>query len=240
MSAKGIFITGTDTGAGKTIAAATIARLLQKRGMKVGVMKPVSSGCIERGGKMVSEDAELLKWAASGAFEDADVAPYRLIAPLAPSKAASLEGVRIDLSLIKDAYLRLAATCDFMVVEGVGGLMVPLIGGMLVADLVRLLELPIIVTARPNLGTVNHTVLTTFAARQLDIRTVGIIINNFPESPDAAEESAPHLIASLSGAPVLGIFPRREGSDSKAIVEQLAAELDGRPETDMLLRELTN
>ena len=121
-------ITGTDTGVGKTIVAATIARLLHQRGVNVGVMKPVTSGCREVDGRLVSEDAELLAWAAGCDSADPDTAPYRLKEPLAPSVAASREGVRIDFSRIRDAYDRLASRHDVVIVEGAGGLMVPLAG----------------------------------------------------------------------------------------------------------------
>ena len=234
---RGIFITGTDTGVGKTIVAATLARLLKMRGLNVGVMKPVTSGCREENGRLVSDDALLLCQAAGVACCD-DVAPYLLREPLAPAEAAKLDGVRIDFDHISDAYGRLAAAHDFMIVEGAGGLMVPLAGGLLVADLVRKLELPILVVARPNLGTINHTVLTCFAAGQMELQVSGVIINNYPSVPDLAERSAPHHIGSLCGAPVLGIWPHRDDLDEMEAVDGLADWLDGQSETDIVLREL--
>ncbi|HEX2769746.1 MAG TPA: dethiobiotin synthase, partial [Geobacteraceae bacterium] len=207
MAGKGIFVTGTDTGVGKSIAAAALARLLHGRGVNVGVMKPVTSGCREKNGRLVSQDAELLAWGAGLDRVDTDVAPYLLREPLAPAEAAAREGVRIDFRYIGETFARLASRYEFVIVEGVGGLMVPLAVGLLVADLVKLLSLPLLVIARPDLGTINHTLLTCFAARQLGIAVSGVIINNYPEQPDAAEQSAPHLIASLAGAPLLGLFP---------------------------------
>ena len=238
MSLRGIFITGTDTGIGKTVAAAALARLLHLRGMRVGVIKPVTTGCVERDGVLVSEDAELLRWAAVETAPLTDSAPYLLKAPLAPSVAASMEGVRIEFSRIRAAYERLAADHDFVIAEGAGGLMVPLAGGLMVADLILHLGLPALVVTRPNLGTINHTILTTFVARQLGIDVRGVIINNYPERPDQAEEYAPHMIDSLSGAPLLGIFPRVDSADLKTVVEQLAAKLMTEPTTEILLREI--
>jgi dethiobiotin synthetase len=238
MAGKGIFITGTDTGVGKTIAAATLARLLREKGVNVGVMKPVTSGCREESGRLVSEDAELLAWGAGLAGVDADVAPYLLRQPIAPAEAASRDGVRIDFRIIGNAFSRLASRYDFVIVEGAGGLMVPLFGGFLIADLVKHLSLPLLVVARPNLGTVNQTLLTCFAAKQLGISVRGVVINNYPERPGVAEESAPTLIASLSGAPLLGIFPHQEGIDSHEIVAGLAARLSDDPATQNLLREI--
>ena len=149
---RAIFVTGTDTGVGKTVVTAALALLLRERGVNVGVMKPVTSGCVERGDSLVSEDAELLAWAA-GVPLDNDCAPYCLRTPIAPSVAAARENVRIDFSRIGDAFERLKAHHDFVLVEGAGGLMVPLSGGLMVADLVLALKLPLLVVARPNLGT---------------------------------------------------------------------------------------
>lgn len=237
MNSRGIFVTGTDTGVGKTIVAAALARLLRERGVNVGVLKPVTSGCIEKEDGLHSEDAELLAWAA-GVPLDADSSPYCLRTPIAPSVAAAREGVRIDFARIREAYGSLAARHEFIIVEGAGGLMVPLTGGMLVADLVSALKLPLLVVARPGLGTINHTVLTCFAARQLGLDVRGVIVNAYPETPDMAEEYAPHLIDSLSGAPLLGVFPRVEGMDPRTVVERLAGRLAAEPTTKILLREI--
>jgi dethiobiotin synthetase len=237
MAPRGIFITGTDTGVGKTIVAATLARLLRMNGVKVGVMKPVTSGCPEVSGSLVSDDALLLCQAAGIPCSD-DVAPYVLREALAPSEAARLDGVRINFSVIKEAFARLAALYDYVIVEGAGGLMVPLSGGLLVADLVRELDLSLLVVARPGLGTVNHTVLTCFAAQQMNLKVAGVIVNGMPEQPGLAEKGAAHLIGSLCGASVLGIWPQRDENDEMEIVDELAAWLDGQAETSIVLREL--
>jgi len=235
---RGIFVTGTDTGVGKSIVAAVIARLAASAGLKTGVMKPVASGCILRDGVRISEDAELLTHGAGKTSLLPEVTPYLLIAPLAPSVAAAKEGVRIDLEKIATAYAILASANDFMVVEGVGGLMVPLAGGLLVADLIRRLDLPVIVVARPGLGTVNHTLLTCLAARQMGITVIGVIISGFPDEPDEASASAPHLIGSLSGAPLLGIFPRIDAADPRHVVDAVVARIATDPLTTLLRKEL--
>ncbi|GFO53757.1 ATP-dependent dethiobiotin synthetase BioD [Geomonas sp. Red276] len=237
MAAKAIFITGTDTGVGKSIASAVIARLLSNRGLSVGVMKPITSGCIERDGRLVSEDADLLAFGAEIELEP-DCTPYLLKAPLAPSLAASLEGVRIDFQVIKEAYQRLSEHFDYLIVEGAGGLMVPIAGGLLMADLAQQLGLPLAVVARPNLGTVNHTLLTTFAARTMGIEVKGVIVNRLPEHPDQAEQSAPHLISSLSGALLLGEFPDVKGANDREVVEGVVRELEKDPATAIMLREM--
>lgn len=235
--AEGIFITGTDTGVGKTTVSTALAILLRQRGVRVGVMKPVTSGCIERDGRLISEDAELL--AAGAGIEVSDeVAPYLLREPVAPSAAAEKEGVRIEFSRILAAYHRLADSFDFIIVEGAGGLMVPLSGGLLVADLVKLLALPLLVVARPDLGTVNHTLLTCFAARHLDLEVRGVVVNGFPEQPGLAESSAPHMIDSLSGAPLLGRFPHIKADSPWEAAQGLALWLSAQPSTRILLREV--
>lgn len=234
---KGIFITGTDTGVGKTIVAATLALLLRMKGVNVGVMKPVTSGCREEDGGLVSDDALLLCQAAGVSCSD-DVAPYLLREPLAPAEAARIDGVKIDFACIKESYDRLAAVHDVVIVEGAGGLMVPLAGGLLVADLVRALGLSLLVVARPGLGTINHTVLTCFAAQQMGLGVAGVIVNNFPDTPGLAERSATHQIGSLCGAPVLGVWPNCDDTDQIEIVDYLAGWLHAQPETAIVLREL--
>lgn len=232
-----IFITGTDTGVGKSIASAVIALLLRRQGHAVGIMKPVTSGCPERDGALVSEDAELLGFAA-GVTLSPDCTPYLLREPLAPSIAATLDGVRIDFQVIREAYLRIARQYEYVIVEGAGGLMVPLAGGLLMSDLAAHLGLPIAVVARPGLGTINHTLLTTFSARNLGLEVKGVIINRYPESPDQAAEYAPHLIASLCGSPLLGVFPEVQADDGRKVVEGVADLLEREPATAVMLREL--
>lgn len=237
MAPRGIFVTGTDTGVGKTIVAATLARLLRMNGVSVGVMKPVTAGCSDENGLPVSEDARLLCQAAGVQLCD-DVAPYRLREAIAPAEAARIDGVRIDFSHIKGAFERLSSSYQYVIVEGAGGLMVPLSGGLLVADLACELGLPLLVVARPGLGTINHTVLTCFAAQQLGLRVAGVIINGMPASPGLAEQGAPHQIGSLCGASVLGVWPQQNESDEMEIVDTLATWLDGEAETGIVLREL--
>lgn len=237
MAPRGIFVTGTDTGVGKSIVSATLARLLRMNGVSVGVMKPVTSGCREENGELVSDDALLLCQAA-GTLCTVDVAPYCLREAIAPADAAKIDGVRIDFSVIKASFDRLASAHQYVIVEGAGGLMVPLSGGLLVADLARELGLPLLVVARPGLGTINHTVLTCFAAQQMGLRVAGVVVNGMPEHPGLAEQGAPHQIGSLCGASVLGIWPHRNESDEMEIVDELSAWLDGQAETGIVLREL--
>ncbi len=232
----GLFITGTDTGVGKTIVTAALARALRLRGVQVGVMKPVTSGCLERNGELISEDAELLAWAA-GIDVDEDVAPYRLREPIVPVDAAKKDRVKIDFAHIKACYDRLQSRYDFVLVEGAGGLMVPLNGGFLIADLVNHLSLPLLVVARPGLGTINHSVLTCFSASQIGIDVKGVVVNRFPSQPTLAEQGASHQIGSLCGAPILGIWDECTGTPEE-MVERLAARFNADPKSDIILKVL--
>lgn len=220
------FVTGTDTdtGVGKTLVAAALARYLRGRDLDVGVMKPVETGVTDPAGPGV--DAALLQWAAGSTDDPALIAPYRLRAPLAPALAAKEEAIRVDLAHIAEAAGSLRDRHDFTIVEGAGGLMVPLAGGLLVADLVLQLGLPLLVVCRPGLGTINHTLLTVHAARTMGISLAGLIINGMPQQPDAAEAAAPHALASLASADLLGVLPRVEGSEREkvaALAEAVAA-----------------
>lgn len=235
---RGLFITGTDTGVGKTIVTAVLARALRLHGINVGVMKPVTSGCRTVAGELVSDDAELLAWAA-GVDCDDDVALYRLPEPIAPVEAARLAGVRIDFGKIDAACTRLAKKHDFLLVEGAGGLMVPLNGGLLVADLVKQLALPLLVVARPGLGTINHSVLTCFAAGQMEIDVKGVIVNRYPAQASLAERGAAHQIGSLCGAPVLGIWDDIAG-EPETVVERLTEQFLASPESEIILKVLTD
>ncbi|MDD2366245.1 MAG: dethiobiotin synthase [Desulfuromonadaceae bacterium] len=234
---RGIFITGTDTGVGKTVVGAVLARVLSLRGVSVGVMKPVTSGCREINGRLVSDDALLLCEAAGVSCTD-DVSLYCLREPVAPAAAARLDGVRIDFSAIKESFTRLSAKYDYVIVEGAGGLMVPLSGGLLIADLARELELPLLVVARAALGTINHTVLTCYAAQQLGLKVAGVVINGMPENPDLAEKGASHQIGSLCGSSILGVWPKSNKVEQMGIVEEVSAWLDRQLETGIVLREL--
>jgi len=216
MRKKGLFITGTDTEVGKTVITGGLAGALRGRGINVGVMKPAASGCtINRDGRLLSEDA-LFAMTAAGMLEDEYdiVNPYRLEQPLAPRLAAELAGVNIEMEHLRDCYTQLEKRYDLMLVEGAGGITTPLNARHLVADLIGALKLPVVIVARPNLGTVNHTLLTVEYARQRGFTVAGVIINAYRhEQAGIAEKTNPQLIEELAGVPVLGVVPMAEGMD---------------------------
>lgn len=198
---NGLFITGTDTGVGKTTIAAGIAMAMKKKGIDVGVMKPLQSG--------LDSDADILIAAACVDDERSLVVPYEFKEPVAPTFAARLEGAHIDLDIIKAAYARLKARHESMIVEGAGGIMVPLVENKresyLFSDLAAELKLKTIIIARSGLGTVNHTLLTIAHARQKGLDVAGIIINGYPESPGLSDKNNPKMIEDISGVPVISI-----------------------------------
>lgn len=232
---KGIFITGTDTGIGKTIVAAALARFLSERGLNVGVMKPAESGVSDP--RVLGPDAELLQWAARSRDQANDISPYRLCAPLAPSLAAKKEEIFIDFSSLITKAQSLGERHDFLIIEGAGGLMTPLSGGLLMADLAKGIGLPLLVVTSPRLGTINHTLMTVFAAQQMDIPVAGYLINRMPDAADEAAKTAPHTLASLASADILGVLPEVSGEPQEKVVT-LSAALNNLPSLPWLLKAL--
>lgn len=222
---KGVFITGTDTGVGKTVVSAVIIRALIKKGIKVGAMKPMETGCIktenrEQGTeeRLLPSDGMFLKEMAE--MEDSIdlVTPIRFEYPLAPMVASDLEKKPVDIDKALKAYKTLSKKYEFMVVEGVGGLLVPLtlrqgIGTSnssvyFLSDLINDLGLPILIVARPTLGTINHTLLTIREAKRCGIKVNGVIINYSSQPEDnIIEKTNPDVLKKLSPVPVIGIVP---------------------------------
>lgn len=213
--AKGIFVTGTDTGVGKTAIAGGLAGALASIGYDVGVMKPVQSGSlpdVSGGIGLMSQDASFMLKAA-GISTDGDTSgyinlacPIRLKAPLAPSVAAELEDYVIDIGRIKEAYDALCSRHDIVIVEGIGGISVPIMGNFLVKDLIKLFDIPAVIVARPDLGTINHTFLTVEYARLHNIHVGGIIINGYT-GKNTAERTNPDVISELTGISALYTVP---------------------------------
>lgn len=228
---RGLFITGTDTGVGKTLVAAALSLFLREKGIDVGVMKPAETG-IEDPAEL-GPDAELLRWASGSMDDPEEICPYRFKAPLAPAVAASKEQVRINYSDLLDQAKSLIDRHQFTIIEGAGGLMVPLAGGLLMADLARELKLPLLVVTRPNLGTINHTMLTLFTAQAMELPVAGYMINRMPAEQGLAEETAPHSLASLTTENLLGVLNQVAGDDQQK-ARILAAELAGLPTLPLL------
>ena len=208
ISIPGLFITGTDTGVGKTVIAGAIAQWFARRGLRVAVCKPVATGCQRRREGLVSEDAEFLAACADARFPLDLICPQRYTEPLAPAVAAQRAEQPLDWSIIDSAIQQMCRESDVIIVEGVGGIMVPMDDQHTVLHVAHWLGLPTVIVARPALGTINHTLLTAGALRAANVDIAGVVINRYPaESADTAEETNPAAIEQWSGIPVLTLVP---------------------------------
>jgi dethiobiotin synthetase len=243
MKSPSFFITGTDTGIGKTIITAGICRSLRAKGYNVGVMKPVSSGgrediiflhrqcglsrilpgilgcnvpahsnwtgtnspCMKR-----QTCLPKLRRRQAGVKDSLDlINPYHFRKPIAPAFAAQLEHKKIEIPKILFAYRKLKESHDGLIVEGAGGLLVPLYGKYLIADLIKEMKLPIIIVTRPILGTINHTLLTINSAKKYGLRITGFIVNYYDRDIKKGwtERLSPAVIEKISGVSYLGEIP---------------------------------
>lgn len=218
-----LMVTGTDTGVGKTFVSSGVARELARRGLPVGVMKPFATGALTVRGRLVSEDALLLKKAAGVDDPLELVNPVCLKPPLAPDMAARVARRPITPGAVWSAWKTLSRKHRPMVVEGVGGLLVPLFTGFTVADLAKRLRLPLLIVTRPALGTLNHTALTVHAARTHGLRILGLVVNYAARTRKGlAERLNPAALEQLTGVPVLGIVPYgASGTVFRKIVDRL-------------------
>jgi len=203
----GLFITGTDTDVGKTYVAALIARTLVAKGRRVGVYKPVASGCVVRDGQLVSTDAEALWEAAGRPGEMKHVCPQRFAAPLAPHLAARAEDKSLDADLMRSGLDYWRERSDIVIVEGAGGLMSPLGDEEYVADLAADFGLPLVVVAANRIGVINHVLQTLIAAAAFGdgLPVAGIVLNdtrpNLPSDPSRASNRTEIALRAVS--PVL-------------------------------------
>jgi len=198
-----IFITGTDTDVGKTFITAGLAALMQSLGYKTGVYKPFQSGAEEKNGFLIAPDLVYVK--KIDAFVETSCT-YLMKPATAPSLAAEIENIHIDMNNIARDYKIINEKCELVITEGAGGLCAPIAPNMLNADIAKLLNLPVVIVARPNLGTINHVLLTINYAQQHGIDVRGVIINRYPKgTDDIAVRTAPRLIEEYSDVKVLGI-----------------------------------
>ena len=221
MSARGVFVTGTDTGIGKTWASCALIAALRARGLRTTGMKPIASGCARAPQGLRNEDAEALIGASDPAADYADCNPFAFAAPIAPHIAARDGGVEIHLDPIVSAYARLAGRADRVVVEGVGGWMVPCSDTLVLADLVRTLDIPVILVVGLRLGCINHSLLSVRAIRDDGCRLLGWIANRIDPAMDRAEDNLATLRARID-APLLGVLDHAPGRSP----EQAATQLD--------------
>jgi dethiobiotin synthetase len=183
--AAGIFVTGTDTGVGKTVVSRALIAAFRKAGLKVGAMKPIETGVGEEG----PLDAIAMRDAGGVTDPLETICPQQFALPAAPNAAARAEGREVDIAAIDAAYETLAKGRDLMVVEGAGGLLVPIRDDWTMAELARRLDLPLLVVARASLGTINHTALTLEVAASKELPMLGVIISHVGGPISAADAS---------------------------------------------------
>jgi dethiobiotin synthetase len=196
-----LFITGTDTGVGKTFVGCALARAFRARGRRVAVLKPVETGVVGE-----PEDTLRLRAAAGDPAPLDDLCPYRLRAPLAPAVAAGLEGVRIDVGRLVATIARRAAAADVLLVEGAGGLLVPIEGRTTYLDVVARSRLPVLIVGANRLGTINHCALTARVAAAAGLVVRGFVLSQVEPRPDASAATNAELIAALTDMRCLGVL----------------------------------
>lgn len=199
---RGLFVTGTDTGAGKTVVAAAICAALSARGEPVTAFKPVVTGLDAPRG-VWPPDHELLAAVSGSGQAPEDVSPYRFGPAVSPHWAAELAGVEIDPALLVERAR--PADGRALVAEGVGGLLVPITSDYLMRDLALDLSLPVVIAARTGLGTINHTLLTLAAARSVGLHPVAVVMTPWPGQPEPIEESNRATIRELGEVPVAAL-----------------------------------
>ena len=219
---KGIFITGTDTGVGKTLIAGALASWLRSQGTSTGVLKPFSSGSWD--------DARFLKKCANVSEKLSEISPFYFKYPVAPAVSLRIEKRSIQPQTLKAKIRPLLKKYTYWVVEGIGGAAVPITSTTDAMDVARDLRLPVLVVSRLSLGTLNHTFLTVQYAKAKKLRVCGIILNQHPSRRRGiAEKTNPKMIERMTGVPVLGIFPtlpKRTIKDPKLLAQTLQKHIE--------------
>jgi dethiobiotin synthetase len=203
---KSYFVTATDTGVGKTAITASLAACMKKRGIDVGVMKPIATGIPQKSGFRSSDVSFLVE--SSGVKDSEDmVNPIFLPLPVSPYDACKNLGLTINVDIIKEKFENLRKSHELVLVEGIGGILTPITESLFVADVIKMLGLETIIVTRSTLGTLNHTMLTVNACKQYGISIKGIIINCHDAKGGPEEKNAPSTIYELSKIPILGVVP---------------------------------
>lgn len=212
---RGVFVTGTDTEVGKTVVSAAIVAAAAARGTKVAAFKPVVTGLDEPVDEW-PRDHELLASVANAGQSASDVSPHRYGPAVSPHLAESLAREQVDPDeLVTKAHAQ-AERADALVVEGVGGLLVPLAHEYLVRDFAGELSLPVVIAARPGLGTISHSLLTIEAARAVALRVQAVVLTPWPDDPDEMLRSNMETIERFAEIPVIGLPPTTPDADSLA------------------------
>jgi dethiobiotin synthetase len=204
----GLFVTGTDTGVGKTLIAGAIAKILADKGRSVGVFKPIATGCKRTWDGLISDDTDFLSWCANSNLSLSTITPIGYRTPAAPLVSAALAGTAIDFDRIAAAYKDICQNSDIVIIEGIGGVRVPLTEQFDLLDLAAEFALPAVIVARPNLGTINHTLMTIDCVRAAKLKIAGVVINGYNAVESTpAEDTAAETISKCSDADILAVVP---------------------------------
>ncbi len=201
----GVFITGTDTGVGKTLYSQLLLHSLNAAGLRTAAMKPVASGARLCGAELRNADALVLQQTANTPFPYAQCNPYCFAPPIAPHLAAEQAGVQIEVAVIQQAYNQLRKQADILVVEGVGGWLVPMNQQHTVADLVQAMQLPVILVVGLRLGCINHALLTAENIRQRGVHLIGWVANMVDTEMEYSHENI-QALAQRIPAPLLDVI----------------------------------
>ena len=221
-----LFFAGTDTDVGKTYVASLAARVIVANGIKLGVYKPVASGCQIEQGQLIAEDAVSLWKAAGKPLSLEQVCPQRFKAPLAPPEAAALEKTQVDAEKIRDGIKIWEQNSELVIVEGAGGLFSPLAAGMLNIDLAQQLNAPVIVVAANRLGAIHQTLATCEAAAKRGIQPMGIVLCDPTGTADDSANSNSEQIQKYCSVPILGSVPFNGTEEDAEFLKSLSDHIE--------------
>lgn len=223
---KAFFITGTDTGVGKTVITAGLAGSMRKLGINVGVMKPIATGIQQKTGFKSSDVAVIVSASSTKDSEDL-INPVFLPIPTSPYDATKLLSIPIDMQSILEKFTRLLSVHEVLLVEGIGGIMTPIAKNFFVADMIKTMDIETIIVTRASIGTLNHTMLTYQMCKDYDIKVKGLIINNFDEKGTAAEKNSPITLHEISGLDILGVVPFiKDYTEIDTMIELVGKKID--------------
>jgi dethiobiotin synthetase len=218
---RGLFISGTDTGAGKTVIACAVARQWRRQQRPFRICKPVATGATLHQGHLLSEDTLALARAAGDTDHEA-ITPYVFAAPAAPPVAARAEHKELTLEALAETVRRRQEPGTAVLVEGVGGLLCPLTETETVADLIECLDLPVVVVARRSLGTLNHTLLTIEAASHRGLRVAGVVVNETSPVTGLADVSNVEELRRRLAVPILAVVPHQHQAEPEGEISAIS------------------
>ncbi|MBI1829159.1 MAG: dethiobiotin synthase [Thaumarchaeota archaeon] len=223
---KAYFITGTDTGVGKTSITAGLAGSMRKMGIDVGVMKPIATGYPNKTGFKSSDVAKLVE-ATSTKDPENLINPVFLPLSTSPYDATKLLELSVDMPLIFEQFKKLLSMHEVLLVEGIGGIMTPITKNFFVADMIKGMGIETIIVTRATIGTLNHTVMTCKMCKDYGIKIRGLVINNFDEKGTPAEKNAPVTLYELTNVSILGTIPFiRDLNNLEKIIEHVEKNID--------------